>query len=200
MKLKMYSELWEKALNKNSKSNYKDSINILQESMYSNDPFKQLEFYMKNEKYVNNNLKAQIRPIYELIRFYLNNYDNRDLFIFSPDDFYDFISSSFDEYREMVWVVYLNTKQKIIKKSLISIGSNNFSYVSSRDIIVDGLRCSANSFLLAHNHPSGDETPSESDKKFTKKLKEVSNLCGLYLLDHLIVGNRYYSFRENARI
>lgn len=80
-------------------------------------------------------------------------------------------------------------------------GTCNTAAISQRDIFIEALRISAVCFIVVHNHPSGDPSPSEEDIIFTEKLYEGAELLGLSLCDHVIIGdNAYYSFREQEII
>lgn len=101
---------------------------------------------------------------------------------------------------EYVWVIALNTKCVPIGIFEVFHGTVNASMISPREIMVRMLLCGATNFVLVHNHPSGDTTPSEEDVKVTQRVKESGDLLNVKLLDHIIIGNNYYSFRENERL
>lgn len=79
----------------------------------------------------------------------------------------------------------------------ISHGTVNCSQVSAREVIQRALLAGASSFILAHNHPSGETDPSKEDQMVSAKIKEAAELMDLNMADFIIVGNGYYSFREN---
>lgn len=105
-----------------------------------------------------------------------------------------------DKNQEHVYAVYLNTKNKIIAEKLLFIGTIDNSVIHPREIYKEAVKNSAVYIILIHNHPSGDTTPSQSDIDFTQKLKESSKVMDIDLLDHIIVGNDYFSFKENRII
>jgi len=106
-----------------------------------------------------------------------------------------------DEKQECFYVVYLDSKNKYIDKKLIFKGILNKSLIHPRDIFKEAYLLSACNFICIHNHPSGDATPSEEDINVTRNLKELSNIHGIGLLDHIIIGkNNYYSFFENGEL
>lgn len=99
--------------------------------------------------------------------------------------------------KEKVIIVLLDSKLKLIKDVVISIGSINSSMLTPREVFVEVLKYRAVSFILLHNHPSGDPTPSESDIILTNKIFTGSKYIGIPLLDHIVIGNNCYkSFRE----
>jgi DNA repair protein RadC len=118
--------------------------------------------------------------------------------------------------QEELHLMMLNTKNVLIKDSLIFRGTVNMSVASPREmfiealryhavhiilVLIEGLRCRAVSMVLVHNHPSGDPSPSSEDKKLTAQVKEAGALLGIRLLDHIIIGdNSYFSFKERGII
>ncbi len=98
---------------------------------------------------------------------------------------------------EYLYMIALNTKYKPLGIFEISHGTANCSLSNPREIFNRLLLCGANAFVLMHNHPSGDITPSQEDIKVYRRIKECSELMGIDFLDNLIIGNDYYSFREH---
>ncbi len=102
-----------------------------------------------------------------------------------------------DLQQEHVMVLYLNTKNEIIKKETTFIGGLNSSVAHPREIFKGAVRVSAARIIVGHNHPSGNPDPSEADILFTKRMFECGELIGIDLLDHLIIGqDRYISLKE----
>lgn len=102
-----------------------------------------------------------------------------------------------DLQQEHVVALYLNTKNEIIKKKTIFIGSLNSSVAHPREIFREAVRFSAARIILGHNHPSGNPDPSEADLVFTKRMVECGDMMGIELLDHFIIGNKtYLSLKE----
>lgn len=99
--------------------------------------------------------------------------------------------------KEQVIILHLDSKNRVIKDEVISIGTLNASIIHPREVFKSAIRESANSIILVHNHPSGDPAPSEEDKQITKRLNEAGKLLDIEILDHVIVGkDGYYSFKE----
>ena len=94
-----------------------------------------------------------------------------------------------DKKKEYFIAVFLDSKNKIIKDEIISIGTLNSSLVHPREVFKEAIKCSANSVILVHNHPSGSVEPSDEDYRVNKVLIETGNLVGIKVLDHLIVGD-----------
>lgn len=98
---------------------------------------------------------------------------------------------------ERILLVMLDNKNRIIKDIVISQGTVNASILSPREIFLIALRYKAVYILILHNHPSGDPTPSKQDIAITKRMKEVADLIGIPLIDHIVIGdNKYISFKE----
>lgn len=102
----------------------------------------------------------------------------------------------YKEYENLIMLA-LNTKSMLIDEFLISKGTVNSSIASPREIFLEALKAKAVSIVLIHNHPSGDSTPSREDITITRRIKEAGELLGIYLIDHIIIGdNNYTSFKE----
>ena len=131
------------------------------------------------------------------------NYDFEDKKISSPDKVRDILEEVFklSELAEEVFILMcLDTKNKVTGLFKVSQGSLNASIVHPREVFKRALMQNANSIILAHNHPSGDTTPSSEDISITKRLNEAGNLLGVNVLDHIIVGanGKYKSFKEDG--
>ena len=92
--------------------------------------------------------------------------------------------------RESFRVLLLNTKNALLKRCEVSRGSLNASIVEPREVFKDAIAASAASMILAHNHPSGDPTPSSEDIAITKRLVKAGELLNISVLDHIILGQR----------
>ena len=99
--------------------------------------------------------------------------------------------------KEVMKLLLLNTKSRLIAENDVSTGTVNMALVSPRELFVEALQKNAVSIILLHNHPSGDPTPSREDLQITKRVRQAGDLIGVELLDHIIIGdNRYISLRE----
>lgn len=99
---------------------------------------------------------------------------------------------------EYVYTLALDNKNKATGLFEISHGTVNSSVISPREIYIRALLLGASSIILFHNHPSGDVTPSKDDILVTKRVKAAGELLGVELLDHIIIGDTYYSFKEQG--
>lgn len=99
--------------------------------------------------------------------------------------------------KEHIFLLLVDTRKKLIKKSLISIGTLDASLIHPRDIFKEVISGLAAGFILIHNHPSGDPSPSSADISLTKQLISAAKFLDINFLDHIIIGNpSYYSFKE----
>lgn len=99
--------------------------------------------------------------------------------------------------QEQVYALFLDSKNKVIAEKLISQGTLNRSIVHPRDIFRWAVIYNCASFVLAHNHPSGDAEPSKQDLEFTEKIEQASRMMGIDFLDHFIISDiDYLSFKE----
>lgn len=102
---------------------------------------------------------------------------------------------------EMLVMVALDVKKKVIGTFVISQGTINMTPVSPRDVFQKAFLANAHSIIVAHNHPSGDPEPSKQDIAFTKDLMEAGKIMDIQICDSIILGhNSYYSFLEDGLI
>ena len=132
-------------------------------------------------------------------RVYINNNILDKLCFDCASTIYNyFINVIGDKKQEYFYCVYVDTKSRYIDKKCLFIGTINSSIVHPREVFKEAYLLSASGFICVHNHPSGDSTPSKEDKILTRKLKELSLIHGINLIDHVIIGNgNYFSFYDN---
>lgn len=101
--------------------------------------------------------------------------------------------------REHFKCLYLNRKNRLICAENVSVGGLHSSIVHPREVFKPALKRSAASIILAHNHPSGDPTPSQEDINITNRLMEAGVILGISILDHLIIGdNKWVSLKQSG--
>jgi DNA repair protein RadC len=101
--------------------------------------------------------------------------------------------------RESFYALLLDNRHRVLALRLISTGSLESAPVHPREVFNNAIRESASALVVAHNHPSGDPTPSSEDRMVTERLRRAGELIGIELLDHVVVGTeRYYSFAEES--
>jgi DNA repair protein RadC len=119
----------------------------------------------------------------------------------SSRDSYNILVTYFlNKNAEEFYVLFLNTNNRLVSVQSVSNGGITSTVVDSRIIFKKALELSTvTQIIIAHNHPSGNCTPSEADKKLTQKIKEAGQFIDIKLLDHIIVGaNQYFSFADEG--
>lgn len=109
---------------------------------------------------------------------------------------------------EKFWVLCLDRKNRLLRCVEATSGTATNSLAHPREVFREAIRLSASAVIAAHNHPSGDPAPSNADIKVTRQLREASDVIGIDLLDHIILGQKnkdpqglgYYSFNEAGLI
>lgn len=116
-----------------------------------------------------------------------------------------------DQDREHCVVMCMDGKNRIIGINTVSVGSLTMAIVHPREVLKPvrlmrkameaAIDMSAAGFIIAHNHPSGDPTPSPEDNALTKRLMKAAEIIGITMLDHVIVGDeRHYSYADEGRL
>ena len=143
---------------------------------------------------------AQINAVTELSRRIsaLSN-EKRDL-VSNPIQAADFLAGEMRFLKqEVLRVILLDVKNKVIAAPEISRGGLSSSIVHPREVFKEAIRRSSAAMILVHNHPSGDPTPSADDLSITKKLVKTGKIIGIEVIDHIIIaGDKYLSFKEKA--
>jgi len=120
----------------------------------------------------------------------------------NAENVYEYFKYYFiDKKQEYFYCLYLDSKNNLIDKKLLFIGTLNKSIVHPREIFKEAYLLSASNIICVHNHPSGDVNPSKEDIRFTSNLVQIGLIQGIPILDHIIIGNdSYYSFFKNNNI
>jgi len=106
-----------------------------------------------------------------------------------------------DNVREHFVALYLNSQHRVVAYSVVATGTASSCPVHPREVFQPAIMCGAHAVLIAHNHPSGDTSPSIEDRAVTKNFKDAGKLLSIPVLDHLIVSNSgFYSFHEREGI
>ncbi|MFY9114507.1 MAG: DNA repair protein RadC [Dethiobacteria bacterium] len=145
---------------------------------------------------------VQIKAALELGRRVSTSFYDYEAAITSPRHVADlFMEELRYRKKEYFKLLLLNTKNRIISREEISVGSLNASIVHPREAFITPLKKSAASVILVHNHPSGDPTPSQEDLAVTQRLVDSGKLLGIEVKDHIIIGDGcYLSFKEKGLI
>jgi len=114
----------------------------------------------------------------------------------TPDQVGQYLADIKSAAQECFIVIALNAKNRVIEKHLVSLGTVSSALVHPRECFRPLILSGASSCILAHNHPSGDSTPSAEDIKITRQLISAGEIVGIKILDHVVIGDRALSLRE----
>ena len=119
--------------------------------------------------------------------------------VYNPKDVYEILREDFQgQKQEILKVLLMNTKNRIEHIETVFIGTLNSSLIHPREIFRPAIRHSAASIILCHNHPSTDTQPSTEDVRATKEVARAGVLIQIPVLDHLIIGEGYFSMKEEG--
>ena len=146
----------------------------------------------------------QIKAVCELATRMNSVTNYKDKQILKPYDIAEILIEKMRfEKQEILKVAMLNNKNKLLKIKDIAIGGGNFVTATIKSVLNEAVKIEAAKIILIHNHPSGDPTPSYQDLEFTNKVEQASQILGIQLLDHIVIGNINYvsifSEREKMR-
>jgi len=147
------------------------------------------------------NLLLEVNTFSEVKIHYERPIINQNRIVKSSEDSERLLRTFIDEkridYKEFFWVLLLTNANQVIGISEIAVGNTTGVSINIKEIYQLALLANSTSIIVAHNHPSGKLTPSESDKNLTKKLREASDLLDITLLDHLILTSEsFVSFAD----
>lgn len=142
----------------------------------------------------------QIQCIFELAKRMCRSKAAKTLNFSDPESIAEYYMEDFrHKEQEQLLLLLLDNKSNLLGEKLMFTGTVNASIVSPREIYLEALRYHAVGIILLHNHPSGDPTPSDADRRMTRKIREAGSFLDIPLLDHIVIGDkRYVSFREKG--
>jgi DNA repair protein RadC len=122
--------------------------------------------------------------------------------ITSPRSVAEYLMPQYGNHRvEQFGVLLLDTKHRVLRSTVLSVGTLDASIVHPREIFREAVAGGAAALVLFHNHPSGDPEPSREDTRLTERLVAAGTLMGIEVLDHVILGEaRYFSYREKGSL
>ena len=108
----------------------------------------------------------------------------------------------YDAEKEHAVVFALDSRLRVKGFFLVSVGTLNEAHIHPREVFRPLVACAAASFVIMHNHPTGNPSPSDADRRVTKRLIEAERIMGIAMNDHIIHGSpdSYFSFREHGFI
>lgn len=141
-----------------------------------------------------------IQAIFELGRRLRNEIPRPKPMVISAQSAFELLRTDFQDLNhEESWALFLNRANGLISKERISMGGVSATTLDPRIIVKRAVDLLASSFIIAHNHPSGNMYPGDLDKKMTVALRQAAALFNITLLDHLIVaGNKFFSFSDEG--
>ena len=140
---------------------------------------------------------CEIVACFELSRRLLQQ--KQSTLLLSPKDVWDELKDVRDTKKEHFVIFFLDTKSQEIKREIISVGSLNANLVHPREVFEPAVRYLAAQVVVAHNHPTGDPSPSPEDSEITRQLVAAGKILGIELKDHVIVSKgNFFSFKEQG--
>ncbi|MBN2565972.1 MAG: DNA repair protein RadC [Candidatus Eisenbacteria bacterium] len=135
------------------------------------------------------------------IRLVRNSRRYRPRQLCGPHEVYHFMRDLQSLDREVFYCLHLDARNQLVSCEEVSKGTANASLVAPREVYKAAILSSANSIIVAHNHPSGDPTPSSDDREIIDRLYQAGDLLGISLVDSVIIGHdRYHSMREGGEL
>ncbi len=118
----------------------------------------------------------------------------------NPQDVFEFCKDMILLNVETVRVLAMDGKLGVIASKDLTIGTATASLVHPREIFAFAISYPSSGIIVVHNHPSGDPSPSEEDRKITRRIEDASKIMGITLLDHIVVASKgYYSFSKDEK-
>ena len=125
----------------------------------------------------------------------------KEVVVQNPKAIFEEMQDIKDWQKEVFVVFCLSTKNQIISREIIGIGTLNSAIVAPREIFRTAIIRNANVIVCSHNHPSGDPEPSEEDRRVTRQIEKAGEIIGIKLVDHVIVGkDSYFSFNDDVEL
>lgn len=144
----------------------------------------------------------RLRAIIELAKRFLTAPPANRITISGPADVAALLTPQMRHLpQEAFKCVLLNTKHQVIQVLTVSLGTLNASLVHPRELFREAVKRSCAAVILAHNHPSGNPSPSQEDIALTRRLAEAGKLLGIEVLDHVVLGDgTFFSFKQAGRM
>ena len=143
---------------------------------------------------------VQIQCLFELARRMSRQHAKKTLNFCEPSRIADYYMEDFrHREQENLLLLLLDNKSNLLGEKLLFTGTVNASIISPREIYLEAFKFHAVGIILLHNHPSGDPTPSEADRRITRKVRDAGGLLDIPLVDHIVIGDKkYVSFHEEG--
>jgi DNA repair protein RadC len=139
-----------------------------------------------------------IRPVFETLKVKELPAGYLDEAFTSPGKVAEMLAFLKAESKEYFLALHLDNKNRLLCLDRVSVGSLSASIVHPREVFKSALLSSAAGLVLVHNHPSGQTDPSYEDKEVTSRLVKAGEMLGIHVLDHIILGDGFFSFAEQG--
>lgn len=133
-----------------------------------------------------------------MLRLWVRETPKVDLSVSSPTSIFNDLKDLREADQETFWVYALNDDNRVLLKECLFKGGIDFASVDVKLLLKRILCVGATQFVVVHNHPSGSSKPSGDDDRITKRLARIAKLLSLDMLDHIIIGTVYFSYKESA--
>jgi DNA repair protein RadC len=143
---------------------------------------------LKSIKGIDIGKASTLLAAFEFTKRALGAHKNGRPIIASPEDALAQLHDIRNHKKEHFVALYLNARNELLHRENISVGTVNASIVHPRDVFAPALEHNATAVIVAHNHPSGDPTPSPEDREVTDRLKDAAKLMGVHLLYHVVLS------------
>jgi DNA repair protein RadC len=155
---------------------------------------------LRAEKGLGEAKTAQLKAALELGRRMLLTSPEDRFVVRSPADVAQLLMAEMSHLeQEHFRVLYLDTRNRLLGAETVYVGSLNASHIRVSEVFRDAVKRNCAAIIVAHNHPSGDPTPSPEDVEVTRQLVSAGNLLDIEVLDHLVIGQqRFVSLRERG--
>lgn len=165
---------------------------------FPEENFKNIKFEdLKDFKGLGSVKICQIMACVEFGKRILNG--KRSKFVLSPKDVWSEMKDIRGGKKEYCFTFFLDVRNQIIKRELVSVGTLNASLIHPREVFEPAIRFTAAQIIISHNHPSDDSTPSDEDILLTKRLVEAGRIIGIEVIDHVVVSEKgFTSMKEKG--
>lgn len=142
---------------------------------------------------------VQLKAVFELYNRLSTFKEEEKIYINSPEDAYSILKPLGFLDKECFVLLCLNTRNRLLSKETLTVGSSNANIVDPKEVFRIALSKNSASIVLAHNHPSGDSSPSDSDIEITKRIVDAGRLFDIDVQDHIIIGKEgFLSLKEKG--
>ncbi len=144
-----------------------------------------------------NDISLKVKLLGELFRRQFAKKNLNEIKLQTPQQLYERFKFINYSSTESLYLICVDSQYRMLEAKEVARGNEFQMSIHSPSILREAIKCTTFGFFLIHNHPSGECRPSENDLLFTKKINQASQVIGLKFVDHLILGDGFYSFKEH---